>query len=76
MLLPPNGPVMTAFLLGFRLYFCLRAIPQQETGMTDSEMRAAVQAVPVGTMVTHRPPVRSVRAALPHTAPIGCCDGK
>lgn len=32
--------------------------------------------VPVGTMVTHRPPVRSVRAALPHTAPIGCCDGK
>ena len=32
--------------------------------------------VPVGTMVTHRPSARSVRAALPHTAPIGCCDGE
>jgi hypothetical protein len=28
--------------------------------------RQAGQAVPVGTMVTHRPPDRSVRAALPH----------
>jgi hypothetical protein len=35
---------MTAFLLDFRLCFCLRAIAQQETGMTDSEMRATVQA--------------------------------
>jgi len=34
------------------------------------------QPVPVGTMVAHRPPARSVRAALPHTAPIGCLDGE
>lgn len=44
--------------------------------LADVLARIADQPVPVGTMVTHRPPVRSVRAALPHTAPIGCCDGK
>ncbi len=27
------------------------------------------ELIPVGTMVTHRPPDRSVRAELPHTAP-------